>query len=53
MKNLINYKASLNDIGKQAKKEGFRSIYELGMEKVTAGITSFEEISSVTRLTDY
>ena len=53
IKNMVNYKASLNDIGKQAKKEGFRSIYELGMEKVRSGLTSLEEISSVTRITDY
>jgi type II secretory ATPase GspE/PulE/Tfp pilus assembly ATPase PilB-like protein len=53
IKNLINYKASLNDIGKQAKKEGFRGMYELGMEKVASGLTSVEEISSVTRITDY
>jgi type IV pilus assembly protein PilB len=53
LKNMINYKASLNDIGKQAKKEGLKGMYELGMEKVSAGLTSLEEISSVTRLTDY
>jgi len=53
IRNMINYRASLSDIGKQARKEGFTSIYELGMEKVRAGLTSVEEISSVTRITDY
>ncbi len=53
IKNMINYKAGLSDIGKQARKEGFRSMYTLGMEKVFAGLTSLEEITSVTRMTDY
>jgi type II secretory ATPase GspE/PulE/Tfp pilus assembly ATPase PilB-like protein len=53
IKNMINYKASLNDIGKQAKKEGFRGMYALALEKVAEGLTSFEEICSVTRPAEY
>lgn len=52
IRDMINYRASLSDISRQARKEGFKGMYELGVEKVIAGLTSLEEISSVTRIAD-
>jgi type II secretory ATPase GspE/PulE/Tfp pilus assembly ATPase PilB-like protein len=49
IKDMISRRASLADVRQQAKKEGFMSMSEIGIEKVRMGLTSFEELSSVTR----
>jgi len=48
----INRKASLDDIKRTAQAAGFRSMYDKGLVKVKAGVTTLEEISTVTR-TEY
>ncbi|MFC1675287.1 GspE/PulE family protein [Candidatus Omnitrophota bacterium] len=48
IRNLITKRASYQDIKSLAKKNGMQSIYESGIKKVEAGITSLEEILSVT-----
>lgn len=49
IKELINHKATLNEIQKQAMKEGMLSLIQDGFVKATMGITSLEEIFRVTK----
>jgi len=49
IKDMISRKATLADVRQQAKQEGFMSMAEIGVEKVRMGLTSYEELSSVTR----
>lgn len=46
---LINRRASLDDIKRLAVEQGFRNMYENGLDKVKAGLATIEEISTVTR----
>jgi len=46
---LINRKASQDELKAEALKQGFRTMFELGADKVCAGLTSIEEVSSVAR----
>jgi type IV pilus assembly protein PilB len=49
IKELIFSKASINEIGKQAKLEGFRTMLEDGLDKVQGGITTLEEVLHAVR----
>ena len=44
IKELIFAKASINQIEKQAKIEGFKTMLEDGLDKVGAGLTTLEEV---------
>jgi type IV pilus assembly protein PilB len=48
IKSLIHEKANYSKIREAAKKMGMRSLFESGLQKVEAGITSLEEVLSVT-----
>jgi type II secretory ATPase GspE/PulE/Tfp pilus assembly ATPase PilB-like protein len=50
IRELINRRAGLDDIKRLAVEQGFKNMYENGMEKVKSGITTIEEISTVTRM---
>lgn len=52
IKELINNRASLEEIKKEAVKNGLIGMYELGLKKVRLGLTTFEEVGSVTRITE-
>jgi hypothetical protein len=41
--------ASVQDIKRQARKEGMNTLFESGMKKVFKGITSMEELFRVAR----
>ena len=45
---LIMSGANAGEILKQAQSQGMLTIYQAGLEKVTHGITSLEEINRVT-----
>ena len=47
IRELITRKASEGEILEEAKKDGFRSLAEAGMEKVIMGITTLEEVAKV------
>lgn len=49
LRRLINTKANLNEIKEYAYSKGFREMFSIGIEKVKLGITTFEEIISVTK----
>jgi len=49
IRELINRKASHDDIKHQAMSAGFRNMFENGMDKVKEGITTLEEVSTVAR----
>ncbi len=48
---MINIKASLEDVRRQAISEGFREMREVALEKVRRGITTLDEVSHATRIT--
>ncbi|MDD5432937.1 MAG: ATPase, T2SS/T4P/T4SS family [Candidatus Omnitrophica bacterium] len=48
IKELINRKASFQEIKELARSEGMQTLYESSIKKVEAGITSLEEALSVT-----
>jgi type IV pilus assembly protein PilB len=52
MRDFISRKPSLDDLRRLAAQTGFHSMAEIGLAKVRAGITSLEEISTVTRTED-
>lgn len=49
IKRIINEKADLDAIERQAIKEGFRTMFDLGLEKVKMGITSISEVMAATK----
>jgi type IV pilus assembly protein PilB len=49
VKELIFAKAPIHGIGKQAKKEGFRTMLEDGLDKVQGGLTTIEEVIRAVR----
>jgi type IV pilus assembly protein PilB len=49
LRDMINRRMNVDDIKQQALKEGFRPMFELGLEKVKAGLTTLVEVSSVAR----
>lgn len=49
IKRLISIKASQTEINNCAKSKGFKDMFSLGLEKVKMGITTIEEVSSVTK----
>jgi type IV pilus assembly protein PilB len=49
IRELINRKASTDEIRRQALESGFKPMFENGIDKVKAGTTTLEEISTVTR----
>ncbi len=51
LRDLINVRASLEDIRRAAIAEGFREMHEVALEKVRLGITTLDEVSHATRMT--
>lgn len=49
IKRIINEKADLDAIEKQAINEGFQAMYDLGVKKVKMGITTVSEIAAATK----
>jgi type II secretory ATPase GspE/PulE/Tfp pilus assembly ATPase PilB-like protein len=49
LRDLISRKGSLDDMKREALKAGFRSMFESGLDKVRAGVTSPEEVFAVTK----
>ena len=49
IREMINVKASLEDIRRHAIEEGFREMHEVALMKVKLGITTLEEVSHATR----
>lgn len=49
IRDLINRRASNDEIRRQALKGGFKPMFENGIDKVKAGVTTLEEVSTVTR----
>ena len=49
IRELINTRASIDEIRTAAIEDGFRSMREIGMKKVLQGITTLEEIHSIAR----
>jgi type IV pilus assembly protein PilB len=49
IKELIFSKSSINEIAKQAKLEGFRTMLEDGLDKVQGGLTTLEEVLHAVR----
>lgn len=49
IKELIYAKAPIHEIEKQAKSEGFRNMFEDGLDKVQAGLTTIEEVVRAVR----
>ncbi|MCX7770293.1 MAG: ATPase, T2SS/T4P/T4SS family [Proteobacteria bacterium] len=49
IRKLINKKADLNEIREYAFSKGFKEMFSIGLEKVKQGITTYEEVASVTR----
>ncbi len=47
MRQLINEKKSIFDLEDEAKKQGMKTLIESGLEKVSQGITSLEEVLKV------
>ena len=50
IRTMISLKAPIDDIRRQAVKDGFRGMYEVGIDKVKAGITTLAEVSSAARI---
>jgi type IV pilus assembly protein PilB len=46
---LINRKANQDELRNEALKQGFRAMFDIGADKIRLGLTSIEEVSSVTR----
>jgi type IV pilus assembly protein PilB len=49
VRNMIMANASVQDIKRQARKEGMNTLFESGMKKVFKGITSLEELFRIAR----
>lgn len=49
IKRIINEKADLDAIERQALKEGFRPMFDLGLEKIKMGITTISEVNAATK----
>jgi type IV pilus assembly protein PilB len=49
IRELINRRASHDEIKQQALRTGFKNMFENGVDKVKAGITTLEEVSTVAR----
>jgi type II secretory ATPase GspE/PulE/Tfp pilus assembly ATPase PilB-like protein len=49
VRELINRRAGVDEMARLARSEGFTSMFECGIEKVRAGETTLEEVSTVTR----
>ena len=47
MSTILLSSGSAQDIAKQAREEGFLSLYDSGLEKVAQGITTLEEVNRV------
>jgi type II secretory ATPase GspE/PulE/Tfp pilus assembly ATPase PilB-like protein len=45
MPNLIATGAPVNELRRNAEKDGFRTLYQEGLAQVISGSTSFDEIS--------
>jgi len=50
IREMINGKANLEDIRRRATEEGFTPMREVAIEKIRAGITTYDEVSHATRL---
>ncbi len=50
IRELVLKKAGSEEIREVAKKTGMESMFEKGLRKVVAGITSLEEVVSATRV---
>jgi len=50
IREMINAKASLVEIRRQALLEGLREMNDVAMEKVRLGLTTYEEVRKVSRL---
>lgn len=50
LRRLINIRASAFEIREEARKNGFKTMFEYGAELVSKGITTPEEVLSVTRV---
>jgi general secretion pathway protein E len=49
LRRMIVRGANAQDLAKEARRGGFRTMFEDGLAKVDAGITSIEEVMRVTR----
>lgn len=49
IKRIINEKTALDAIERQAHNEGFKEMFDLGLEKVKAGITTISEVMAATK----
>jgi type IV pilus assembly protein PilB len=49
IREMINVRASIDDIKREAMKNGFRGMNEVGLKKVHQGLTTLEEVRSVSR----
>lgn len=49
VRNMVMANASVQDIKRQARKEGMNTLFESGMKKVFKGITSLEELFRIAR----
>jgi type II secretory ATPase GspE/PulE/Tfp pilus assembly ATPase PilB-like protein len=49
IENLIRQKAALRDFEETAHKLGMRTMYEDGLDKVSKGLTTKEEVERVTK----
>ncbi|MEK6743461.1 MAG: ATPase, T2SS/T4P/T4SS family [Nitrospirota bacterium] len=49
IRDLINRRVGLDDIKRLAVEQGFKDMYENGLDRVRSGSTTIEEISTVTR----
>ncbi|MDA8083432.1 MAG: ATPase, T2SS/T4P/T4SS family [Nitrospiraceae bacterium] len=50
IRKMISRKDPIDEIRREAAKDGFRGMYEVGIEKVKSGLTTFEEVSSAARI---
>jgi len=50
LRELVNRRASLDELRQAAAREGFQGMFEAGRNKVLAGVTSYEEVGSVIRV---
>ena len=50
IREMISNKANLEDIRRQATEEGFSPMCNVAIEKIKAGITTYDEVSHATRL---
>lgn len=49
IRDVISRKGSLDEMKREALNSGFRSMFESGLDKVRAGVTSLEEVCAVTK----